>query len=259
MKVSIITVCKNVQDTIEETIRSVLSQTYKNIEYIIIDGESTDETLSIIDKYRNKIDYLVSEQDSTMYEAMNKGIKAATGDVLFFLNADDIFYDKLVIENVVDAFSKTNADILYGNISTFTENTGEESLKVYSNLDKLYFLEGCICQQAVFYRAEAFKKIGLFDQSFKITGDYEWLLRALIKNRLSSKYINMTIARFRWGGLCNNDKYEKLHREERDRLLNTYYTPFERKLFLKIFRGLVKNSCARSIIRMFPGWGIVKL
>ena len=100
-KVSVITVCYNAEEFIENAINSVLNQTYINIEYIIIDGASKDSTVPIINKYKSKITFFLSEPDNGIYEAMNKGIKAATGDILYFLNSDDIFYDKYVIENVV--------------------------------------------------------------------------------------------------------------------------------------------------------------
>ena len=116
MKISIITVCKNAETTIEKTIQSVLSQSYKNIEYVVIDGASTDNTNALIKAYRNRISHYVSEIDHGIYNAMNKGIKFAKGDIVFFLNANDIFYDEFVLEKVASVFSKADIELLYGDV-----------------------------------------------------------------------------------------------------------------------------------------------
>src|SRR3989338_780018 len=116
MKVTIITVCKNAQDTIEETIKSVASQDYKDIEYLIIDGKSTDETLKIINKYKNKIDNIISEPDKGIYYAMNKGIKRSTGDLVYFLNSGDLFFDKNTVLNVVKLFDKNKIPAYHANL-----------------------------------------------------------------------------------------------------------------------------------------------
>ena len=116
MKVSIITVCFNSQETIKETIESVISQTYKNIEYIVIDGKSNDGTCSIINQFNTSISKFVSEKDNGIYDALNKGIRMSTGDIVGFLHADDVFDNKTVIEKVVKSFD-INIDILYGDIN----------------------------------------------------------------------------------------------------------------------------------------------
>ena len=116
MKVSIITVSLNSESTIKECIESVLSQTYKNIEYIIVDGMSNDKTIKIIDSYRSKLDKFISEKDEGIYDAMNKGIKLATGDIVGILNSDDEYFNENVIENVVEAISNKQADSLHGDL-----------------------------------------------------------------------------------------------------------------------------------------------
>ena len=117
MKISVITVCYNEAATIEKTLESIFNQTYQNIEFIVIDGGSTDGTLDIIEKYKDKIAYFVSEPDEGIYNAMNKGIKASSGEVLYFLNANDTLYSDDVLETVVSVFEKGNYDFVYGNIA----------------------------------------------------------------------------------------------------------------------------------------------
>ena len=114
MKVSIITSCFNRQNTIREAIESVLAQDYPNIEYIIVDGASNDNSLKIINEYKNYINTIISEPDKGMYEAINKGITAATGDIIGLVHSDDFLYDTHVISNIVKKFKQTNADIIYG-------------------------------------------------------------------------------------------------------------------------------------------------
>ena len=116
MKISIITVTYNAEEFIEQCIRSVVGQSYKNIEYILVDGASSDSTLNIVQKYKNNINILISEVDQGIYDAMNKGIKLASGDVIGILNADDFFADQDVVANIVKSFTENVTDIVYGNL-----------------------------------------------------------------------------------------------------------------------------------------------
>ena len=135
MKVSIITVSFNAENTIEDSIKSVLAQAYPDIEYIIIDGKSTDKTVDIIEKYRGKIHYFISEPDYGIFNAMNKGIKAATGDILYFLNTNDYIFDEKVIEDVVKFFQKTKATMIFGDMSFIDDNGLEKERRIYSDVD----------------------------------------------------------------------------------------------------------------------------
>ena len=116
MKVSIITVVYNRADVIRDTIESVLSQTYKNIEYIIIDGASTDGTMDVVNEYKDKISKIISESDKGLYDAINKGIKEATGDVIGLIHSDDFYLDNLVVQRIVDTFKKENKDMLFADL-----------------------------------------------------------------------------------------------------------------------------------------------
>lgn len=227
LKVSVITVCYNAEEFIENAINSVLNQTYINIEYIIIDGASKDSTVPIINKYKSKITFFLSEPDNGIYEAMNKGIKAATGDILYFLNSDDIFYDEYVIENVVKMF-QTNSDIelIYGPIIIRDPITNESFIQAHDYITKSYFIYGAICQQGIFYKASIFIKCGLFDDTYKIVGDYEWVLRAFYKYNLKREYYRGIIAIFRNGGVSDPNKLSDLHYKERRKVMKDYFNIF---------------------------------
>lgn len=245
MKVSIITVCRNVEETLEETVISVLSQTYPHIEYIIIDGVSTDNTDRIINKYADKLAYFVSEKDSGMYEAMNKGIKVANGDIIYFLNSGDKLFHSSIVANIIGNFNKSNIELLYGDIIEFDKNTGICNIKKHNKINKAYLYTNAICQQSIFYRKEVFEKYGYFDDRYKIVGDREWLFRAFIKEKIKAKYISIPFALFEKGGVSNNATYEKIHAEERKDFKKLYFNPH-----IVSFTAALPKSLKQSIIKV---------
>ena len=161
MKVSIVTVCYNSEATIDETINSVINQSYNNLEYIIIDGKSKDTTLSIIDKYQNKIDKIIAENDKGLYYAMNKGIKLATGDVIGILNSDDLFFSNHTVKNIVEQFKNNQKlQLLYGNILYFnsTDYKVKRFWKSDSYFEKFFDFGNVPPHPSVFVRKEIYKK-----------------------------------------------------------------------------------------------------
>lgn len=199
MKVSIITVCLNSEETIEQTIKSVIEQTYKNIEYIVIDGQSTDGTGEIIKKYSNKITKVVSEPDRGIYDAMNKGISYASGDIIGLLNSDD-WYEPDAVQHAVDAFMTSDADVIYGKISMVYGNGYEAVLK---NADiKSLDYRMCIQQTASFVKKTAYEKFGLYDQTYKIAADYELYLK-IYRNGGKFQEIPYVLTHFRNTGVSN--------------------------------------------------------
>ncbi len=216
LKVSIITVCLNSEKHIEKTILSVLKQTYKNIEYIIIDGDSTDKTLEIINKYKSEISSIISEKDEGIYDAMNKGIKASTGDIIYFLNSDDRLYDKNVLLDIVNEFIyDIKIGVIYGkafwtNVSKHIAPYLVEYRIIHKKID---LLKPCFSQQSIFYRRWTFNKIGLFNTKYKIYGDYNWLLSAY-NSSVKIKFINRYIAQISAQGVSsqntNRIKIERL-------------------------------------------------
>ena len=208
MKVSIITVCFNSELTIEETINSVISQTYSNIEYIIIDGKSTDNTHRIIKKYGNRVDLLISEKDNGLYYAMNKGVSLASGDIIGILNSDDLFYSNNTIKNVVKYFIEDEKiKLLYGNIVFFNSSTGNVT-RIWKSKTyyKSFFEHGNVPPHpSVFIKKEIYIK-NKFNTNFKIAADYEFLLRLLKKKKILSKYIDENIVKMREGGISTTIK-----------------------------------------------------
>ena len=254
MKVSIITVCKNAQDTIEETIKSIINQSYSDIELVIIDGDSSDNTKEILEQCSEKIAYCLSESDTGVYNAMNKGIKAAKGDILYFLNANDYLFDENVIADVVAAFKSSKADILWGGLANLGTN-GEIQICKENYIDKLFFLNGeNMCHQCIFYKSELFNKYGFYDESFKIAADYDFNLKVLIKNKVKYTVFERIIAKFSLGGFSTSEKYRDILLKERDIVINRYFSNYEIKLnkvLRKSFRSLLKNKFAKSILCYF--------
>ena len=194
---SIITVCLNSAKTIEQTIKSVLNQSNKNYEHIIIDGGSLDGTIDIIKKYESDLSYWCSEPDNGIYDAMNKGIAEATGTIVSFLNSDD-WYRKNTVELVLRSFEKLNNEIIYGDIFNVEEDNSIISYEKAGDIKDIYH-GMVICHQAIFAKTNIFKKIAEFDISYRIAADYDWLLRAYNKG-ISIGYINEAMAYYRKGG-----------------------------------------------------------
>lgn len=207
MKISIITASFNRERTIGDTIESVLSQDYSDIEYIIIDGASKDGTMAVVEKYRDKIAHVVSEKDSGMYEGINKGIALATGDVIGLLHSDDIFYASDTISRIAKEFKRTRAQFVYGN-GIFVKQNNKDSI-VRDWISGFYTREkvqrGWLpLHTSVFVRREVIEKCGNYDQKYKISADSEWLLRCLYDNDLRVSYINEYIVCMRMGGYSTN-------------------------------------------------------
>jgi glycosyltransferase involved in cell wall biosynthesis len=195
--VSIITVTFNAEKHLEQTIRSVLNQTYKNIEYIIIDGGSKDKTIDIIKKFEDQIDLWISEPDGGIYFAMNKGITLAKGDIIGILNADDYYFEDSV-KIVVEANKVNNADVYHGDMLSINDITNKEEL---SKPDESKMNEKpSIFHPTCFVKKSVYQKIGGFDTKFKISSDYEFLLRCK-KNQILFNYVPQLITTFRVGGM----------------------------------------------------------
>ncbi|MFI3293154.1 MAG: glycosyltransferase family 2 protein [Rikenellaceae bacterium] len=207
MKISIITSCLNRSATIRQAIESVLSQDYLEIEYIVIDGASKDNSLNIINEYRGKITTIISESDRGMYEAINKGIALATGDVIGLLNSDDIFYSVDTISNIAKRMVEVGADIVYGNGLFVNSN---DSLKIVRNWisgeynrDKIR--NGWLpLHTTVFIRRSCFDKLGLYDENYKIAADSDLLVRYLYYGDFKIAYLNEYVVKMRMGGISTN-------------------------------------------------------
>jgi glycosyltransferase involved in cell wall biosynthesis len=210
MRISIITVCYNRVFTIEKAIQSVLTQNYHNIEYIIIDGNSTDGTKAIIETYKDRISQYISEPDQGMYDAINKGIQLATGDVIGLMHSDDEFYDAHAISKIVAAFEQdSKTEGVYGD-GIYVSNDSEERL-IRNRIGGAFSLEkvksGWLpLHPTVYLRKSIIDKYGLYNLDFKIASDTEFLLRYLYKYKIKMSYINSYIVKMRMGGMSTNAK-----------------------------------------------------
>jgi putative colanic acid biosynthesis glycosyltransferase len=186
--ISVVTVVFNGKNSLEKTIQSVLNQSYKNIEYVIIDGGSTDSTQNIINKYTDVIDYWISEPDNGIYDAMNKGINAARGDWIYFLGSDDILYDNRTISDVVAYLAKEES-VVFGNIMYNNGKCVKSRFNIYT------LLHNTVHHQSAFYNANLFRNWS-YDSGLRLIADYELNLRIYL-NKMKYQQINKTIA------ICN--------------------------------------------------------
>jgi len=210
LKVSVITVCYNAEKLIELTIRSVLSQIYPEVEFIVIDGGSQDGTLSIVNTYKDKISKIISEQDNGIYDAMNKGIRYATGDILYFLNSDDYFCDENVVGDAVQEFEKVDRiGIIYGKLNFV--NIPPQLAVYFQNYrfqfrSKWHLLIQSNPQQCFFVRKSVFEQIGVFDVHCRICADYDWFLRCW-NQRVGIRFTDRFIAVYNCQGVSFTGRY----------------------------------------------------
>ncbi|MBK9175769.1 MAG: glycosyltransferase [Flavobacteriales bacterium] len=208
MKVSLITVCRNAAPVIAETLNSVLTQTHTDIELILIDGASTDGTVEILEGYRAKLGALVSEPDKGIYDAMNKGLARATGEVIGFVNAGDLLMSPETIAQVVAAFKRSHADAVYGDIIMVDE---KDIFRVHRTwLSGTYhrenFRKGWMPPHVgTFIRKSVYDRFGHFNTDLRIGADYEILLRFLYKHQIATIHLREVLVRFRLGGMSNGN------------------------------------------------------
>jgi glycosyltransferase involved in cell wall biosynthesis len=207
MKISVITVCFNSEKTIEKTILSIINQNFKNIEYIVVDGGSTDNTIKIINKYSKFVSKLISEKDRGIYEAINKGIKSASGDVISILHSDDFYFDNSILNKVVDFFSKNlNLKCLIGTTimkSKFNDNIVRKYSPINFKIWKMY-LGISPPHPSMFLKKDIYKKFGLYNENYKIAGDFEFYLRILFKNKVLFHKTDETFTVMQYGGVSTN-------------------------------------------------------
>jgi len=229
MKISIITVCWNSAATIEKTIKSVEAQNYSDLEYIIVDGQSKDSTLEIIKRYPHVVTKWVSEPDKGLYDAMNKGIRMATGDYIGIVNADDTFFDADTISNVVNFLKIHNVDASVGDIVQHREDG--QIIRRYSarnwNPEKLK-IGFMPAHPAIFFRKELFEKLGYYSLDFKIGADYELITRYFLKQQISWEFSDITTHKMLIGGASSSgfSSYKKVS-EEIIKALRMNNVPFQ--------------------------------
>ncbi|QQR86275.1 MAG: glycosyltransferase [Flavobacteriales bacterium] len=206
MKVSIITICFNAEAHIDETLRSVVMQDHRDIEHIVVDGGSSDGTMAKVERYREVLAHVVSERDNGVYDAMNKGLHLATGEVVAFVNAGDMIARRDVLTAMVKEFDRNDADVIYGD-ALMVDPEDITNVRRYwrgGDYDRENFRKGWMPPHlGTYIRRTAYQRFGHFREDLKVSADYELMFRFLYKHRLRARYVPKVLVRFRLGGVSN--------------------------------------------------------
>lgn len=242
MKVSIITVTLNSEKYLEECIYSVHHQNYKNIEHIIIDGKSTDGTVRIIRKHQNHIAYWTSETDRGMYDAINKGLEVATGDIVGVLNSDDMLASADAIRTIVDRFETSDVDSVYGDLVYVEPQNAHKIIRYWkgTSYNRMRFCYGWMPAHPTFYiRTSLIRKYGLYENHYYTAADYEFMARYLYHFKVSSVYIDSMLVKMRNGGISNGTLKGRFRANRRDFLaMKKNRIPFP--FIVSILKPLIK-------------------
>ena len=222
MKISIITITYNSENTIEDTLQSVISQDFPDIEYIIIDGKSKDATLSIVNKYSKYIEKVVSEKDKGLYDALNKGIKLATGDVIGMLHSDDVYANNSVISKIARQFAMDpEVEGVYADLVFVDRNNTDKVLRTWKagEYEPGSFIKGWMPPHPTFFvKKSVYDRLGGFNLDLKLSADYELMLRLIHKNNIRISYLPETIVKMRMGGISNTSFFVKLKANMEDKM-----------------------------------------
>ena len=247
---SIITVCFNSVNTIERTIKSVFDQNDVSIEYIIIDGGSTDGTVELIREYEDKLAYWVSEKDEGIYNAMNKGLEIASGKYIAFLNSDDA-YNPNVLNSVKLCFEESNADLVHGDLIKERFIDGQIYERVQKPEFEMILSTMGVNHPATFARASVFKQEGVFDETYKLSSDYDWILRVYLAKKYHFEYLPKALTRFSLRGVSNVDCNSYLETYKIHKHHNTGYQSKRKFLIFKCYLKLLARKLALSFLNIF--------
>ena len=241
-KISIITVAFNSAKTIKGTIESIISQDYNNIEYLIIDGGSKDGTMEIVKSYSEHVKYYVSESDNGIYDAMNKGIRAATGDVIGILNSDDFYPNSFVLSNVAKLFQKYSCDAVYGDL-VYVKANDINKIKRYwqaGEYSTSKIKNGWMLPHPTFFvKKKIYTRYGLYDTDLKSAADYEMILKLLYKHNISVHYLPMILVNMRMGGESNKSFWNRIKANKEDSLAWTK-NQLNKPMFVRLKKPLQK-------------------
>jgi glycosyltransferase involved in cell wall biosynthesis len=255
-KISIITINYNDKIGLQKTLNSVVNQTFKNYEYIVIDGGSSDGSKEVIEDYTKQISYWVSEPDKGIYNAMNKGIKAATSDFVIFMNSGDVFHSEEVLTEVEHQLTD-EFDIYYGDCYRITPNASKK-WSFPAQLSFSYFYSSSLSHQSTFIRRALFHKLFFYSEDFKIVSDWEFFIYAICKANVPYKHLNAVISNFDFTGISSNKKNKAHDKLEREIVFQKHFP-----LFVEDYKGLGKFHSKRMQqivhIEEFPiAWKIMK-
>lgn len=255
-KVSIVTINYNDKLGLSKTIDSVVNQSYDSFEFIVIDGGSSDGSNELIQQNHSKIDYWISENDSGVFNAMNKGIKASHGEYIIFMNAGDCFYDNHVLAKAVSSFDSESV-IYYGN--NIKKSPSSERLKTYpEKLSFSFFYTSSINHQSTFIKKSLFDDFFYYNENYKIASDWEFFIYAICYKNVRYKYLNQTIAIYDFTGISSNPKSSELFIKEKLITIKKYFPAFEND-----YKDIAKLTSKRVqqifYIQKYPiAWKIVK-
>lgn len=255
-KLSIITVNLNNSEGLQKTIESVISQTYTDFEYIIIDGGSTDGSVDIIKKYTDKITYWVSENDSGIYNAMNKGIKVAKGEYCQFLNSGDALFSNVILnkvaENIINEYK-----IYYGNVQRIYSD-GRTVIKTYpEELSFSFFIDSALAHQSVFIKRTLFYDFFFYNEKYKILADWDFLVYAICKKNTPYKFLDFNVSDYNMNGISSQKESREVMKKERIETYNKYFPLFYKDYQnfhqvksknLNLVLKIEKNKKARKIL-----------
>ena len=252
MKVSIITATYNSAKNIQRTIDSIASQDYADIEHIIVDGNSTDNTLEIVKSNKEKISKYISEKDNGIYDALNKGVKMATGDVIGFLNSDDVFTNIHVISRVVNCFNVKKSDVVYGNL--VYQSKDEINKKTIRYWRSNVFSPGCLKygwmppHPTLYCKREVYEKWGLYNDQFKIAADYDFILRVFKQPTVMKAFLPTVMVNMDMGGVSNRSIKNVITKSSEDyKAIRSNKIGGLMTLFLKNARKLGQFNSAKKI------------
>lgn len=257
MKLSVITINYNNASGLQRTIESVVAQQYSNMEYIVVDGGSTDESLEIIKHHEKFINKWVSEKDNGIYNALNKGIKMATGDYLLFLNSGDHFYDSAVLNKYHHHIEKE--DLIAFDIHVLGQGFDQIN-KHPDDLRFSYLFEETFAHQSVFIKKKLFDRVGLYDETLKIVADWKFFIHAIVFHKASYKAFHEVLSTYYLDGISSSGKGTLLRKQERIKIIETdfqlFYCDFKELRLLKTNRfkmltEIEKSSVGQKIVSLF--------
>ncbi|MEZ9874420.1 glycosyl transferase [Vibrio breoganii] len=219
MKVSIITATYNSAKTISDTLRSLEEQTYQNIEYIIVDGVSEDDTLKVIQSECSRVSAVITEKDEGLYDALNKGIEASTGEIVGFLHSDDLFAYPGAVQDIVETFQKNDSQAMYADLEYVAKHDTDKRIRLWTSgeYSRNKLKMGWMPPHPTFYmKRKLYEQYGTFDLSFDISADYDSLLRYLWVNNVSMAYLPKVLIKMRVGGVSNRSMSSIIQKTKED-------------------------------------------